>query len=477
MLPTLGSYKSCTFPRVLVFLAFMNEPLPMISSKAGPLQGRITVPGDKSISHRALILGSLAIGKTTVKGLLEGDDVLATAAAMQALGATIERNKNGVWAIHGAGLGTLLEPGSVLDMGNSGTAARLLIGLVAGHPITATFTGDSSLVKRPMKRIMQPLSLMGATFSARSGGRMPLTVTGPDDTLAIEYKTPVASAQVKSAILLAGLNARGRTSVIEETPTRDYTEKMLRAFGVDVEIEDLQDGAQAIHITGQQELKPCAINVPADPSSAAFPLVAALLVPGSDITLENVGMNPRRTGLFETLIAMGADISYANEHEETGEPVADIRVKYNGALKGIEVPASRVPSMIDEFPILAVAASCAAGTTKMTGLGELRVKESDRLAMMARGLEACGVSLEEGPESLTIQGQGGGCAGGARIETAMDHRIAMSFLVLGGISDEPVTIDDGSHINTSFPGFAALMNELGCSIESSNVENIHDRSA
>ena len=306
---------------------------------------------------------------------------------------------------------------------------------------------------------------------------LPLTVTGPQDALAIEYKTPVASAQVKSAILLAGLNARGTTTVIESKPTRDHTENMLRGFGVEVEVESLDDGAQAIHLRGHQELTPCDITVPADPSSAAFPIVAALLSEGSDITVPNVGMNPRRAGLFETLIEMGAEISYSNERVIAGEPIADITARYTGTLKGIKVPAARVPDMIDEIPILAVAATCAAGRTEFSGLEELRVKESDRLAMMAKGLAACGVRLEEGSSTLTIESNGRGCMGGARIETAMDHRIAMSFLVLGGVSDEPIEIDDGTHINTSFPGFAGLMNEAGADIHPSNIETIHERKA
>ncbi len=442
----------------------MNTKSSLSAQKSGPLTGAAVMPGDKSISHRALILGALAVGETTVTGLLEAEDVLNTAAAMRALGAKLERDEDGTWHIHGVGIGGLGEPEEPLDMGNSGTAARLLIGLVSGHDISVRFTGDASLSKRPMQRIMTPLSQMGARFEARDGDKFPLTVHGARDTLGIEYRLPVASAQVKSAILLAGLNAPGNTSVIEETPTRDYTENMLRGFGVNVSRETLKDGATKITVTGQQELTPCHIDVPADPSSAAFAVVAALLTPGSDITLSNIGMNETRTGLYTTLIEMGGDITFENERLQGGEKVADLCVKYS-PLKGITVPAVRVPSMIDEFPILAVAASCASGTTEMSGLEELRVKESDRLAMMAKGLASCGVTLEEGHDTLTIHGTGRPPKGGAEIETALDHRIAMSFLVLGGVTQNPVTIDDDSAIATSFPGFTELMNGLGTEIK------------
>lgn len=447
---------------MMLFPVFLMTMMPMISRKAKPLSGRVRVPGDKSISHRALMLASLAIGESKVRGLLEGEDVLATAAAMRQLGAKIERGDDGTWHIWGAGLGSLMAPSDIIDMGNSGTAARLLMGLVAGHPITATFTGDESLVKRPMKRVIDPLSMMGAQFLARDGGRMPLTVSGAKDTMQLDYKTPVASAQVKSSILLAGLNARGTTTVIESKKTRDHTENMLRGFGVEVETEQLEDGTWAVRVQGQQELTPCDITVPADPSSAAFPMVAALLIPDSDITLEEVGMNPTRIGLFHTLKDMGADLTFENERVIAGEPIADIHVRYNGALSGIEVPAERVPDMIDEIPILSVAAACAAGKTQMSGLEELRVKESDRLAMMAKGLAENSVRLEEGESTLVIDG--GAVQGGGRVETAMDHRIAMSFLVLGAIAQNPITVDDGTHINTSFPSFAELMNSLGATL-------------
>ncbi len=413
------------------------------------------------------MLGSLAIGETIITGLLEGEDVMATAEAMRKLGAKIEWEQKGLWRVHGTGIGGLREPDTVLDMGNSGTSTRLLMGLVGGHNITATFTGDASLSKRPMQRVITPLEMMGAECVARDGGKLPLTVKGAEDTLCIEYKLPVASAQVKSAILLAGLNATGRTTVIEERPTRDHTENMLRHFGVEVEIEDLEDGAQAIHVTGHQSLTPCAIDVPGDPSSAAFPTVAALINKGSNITLHNVGMNKRRIGLYETLKDMGADITFTNERTEGGEPTADIVVRGTGPLSGIEVPEARVPSMIDEIPVLAMAAACASGTTIMTGLAELRVKESDRLLLVYEGLIACGVEAEMGEDSLTIHGTGKpprGVTGNTEIATELDHRIAMSFLVLGTATDNPITIDDAAPIATSFPNFVELMQDLGANI-------------
>lgn len=437
----------------------------MTSHKASPLKGAARVPGDKSISHRALMFGALAIGETIISGLLEGEDVLHTAQAMQAMGAKIHCDSDGLWRVYGVGVGGLQEPSEVLDMGNSGTSTRLLLGLVGGHNITATFTGDASLVKRPMRRVMTPLEQMGAIFLARSGDRLPLTVRGTASPLAIEYRLPVASAQVKSAILLAGLNAAGRTTVIEDHPTRDHTENMLRHFGVDVEIEELEDGAFAVHLQGQQDLRPCAVDVPGDPSSAAFPVVAAVINPGSEIRLGNVGINPRRDGIFITLQEMGADVRYEDVRKEGGEPVATIIATGKNVLQGIDVPESRVPSMIDEFPVLAVAASCAEGTTRMTGLKELRVKESDRLLMMANGLKACGVDLEMGDDYLIIHGKGQPPRGGACVETALDHRIAMSFLILGTVTQEPVQIDDGAPIKTSFPTFVDLMNDLGAQIE------------
>lgn len=432
----------------------------LTAHKNSPLTGTARIPGDKSISHRAILFGSLAIGETIVSGLLEGEDVLCTADAMRAMGAKIEHGDDGLWRIYGVGTAGLHEPTSVLNMGNSGTSTRLLMGLLAGLPITATFTGDASLTKRPMKRVMTPLSLMGARFMARGDDKLPLTMHGAENALAIEYRLPVASAQVKSAILLAGLNALGTTTVIEDTPTRDHSENMLRHFGVEINVTDLENGAQAITIKGHQALQPCAIDVPADPSSAAFPAVAAILTEGSSIVLPNIGINPRRTGIYTCLQEMGASIEFKNKRVQAGEPVADIHIKYS-ALKGITVPEDIVPSMIDEFPVFAAAAACASGTTVMTGLEELRVKESDRLLMIAKGLESCGVKLEMGEASLTIHGNGKPPKGGASIETALDHRIAMAFLVLGGVTDEPITIDDAKPIKTSFPNFASLMNEFG----------------
>ncbi|MBI1209720.1 MAG: 3-phosphoshikimate 1-carboxyvinyltransferase [Azospirillum sp.] len=437
---------------------------PLRSAASGPLSGRVRVPGDKSISHRALMLGAVAIGTTEIEGLLEGEDVLHTAAAMRALGAGLERGGNGVWRVQGVGVGGLLEPAQVLDMGNSGTAARLLIGLVAGHPITTFFTGDASLNRRPMARVITPLERVGASFVGRSGGRLPLAVIGAERAVPIVYRLPVASAQVKSAILFAGLNAAGTTTVIEPEPTRDHSELMLRHFGARVTVERQADGALAVSLDGQPELTARPVAVPADPSSAAFPAVAAAIRPGSEITLTGVGLNPRRTGLYQTLVEMGADITFENRREQAGEPVADLRVRAS-ELRGVEVPPERAPSMIDEYPVLAVAAACAHGTTVMRGLAELRVKESDRLAMIADGLAACGVAVEAGPDSLVVYGTGAPPPGGATVATAMDHRIAMSFLVLGLASSAPVTIDDGRFIDTSFPGFVGLINGLGGGIE------------
>ncbi len=434
------------------------------SEKCTSLHGHVRVPGDKSMSHRALIFGALAVGETIISGLLEGDDVLCTADALRAMGAKISHGDDGLWRIRGVGVGGLQEPACVLDMGNSGTSTRLLMGLVSGHDIAACFTGDASLIKRPMQRVITPLEMMGARFIARSSDRLPLCVRGAQRTLPIEYELPIASAQVKSAIMLAGLNAAGRTTVIERKPTRDHTENMLRHFGVEVEVEALPDGGEAVHITGYAELKPCAVDIPSDPSSAAFPLVAALIAKGSEVKIPNVAISERRNGLYKTLQEMGADIRFENERLESGEPVATIIATANNELKGVDVPASRVPSMIDEFPILAVAASCAQGTTRMSGLKELRVKESDRLLMIARGLTDCGVKLEMGEDSLVIHGNGKPPRGGAMINTAMDHRIGMSFLTLGCVSDEPVLIDDITPINTSFPDFISLMNELGAKI-------------
>lgn len=438
-----------------------DAPIPFRSSKSGPLKGTATVPGDKSISHRSLMFGGIAKGCTVVHGLLEGEDVLNTAAAMKAMGAVIEKRADGTWVCEGVGVGNLKSPAEPMEMGNSGTSTRLLAGLVAGHAIAASFKGDASLSKRPMGRIITPLEQMGARFEASEGGRLPMTVHGAQNPKPIEYKLPVASAQVKSAILLAGLRADGVTTVVETKPTRDHSENMLRHFGVTVDVQQIGNGAEAIYLRGgQQMIAGKDIFVPSDPSSAAFPAVAAAVCEGSDVLLPRIGMNPRRNGIFLCLAEMGADIVFENERIEAGEPVADIRVRGTKMLQGIDVPESRVPSMIDEFPILAVAASCAAGTTRMTGLEELRVKESDRLLMMANGLKACGVNLEMGESSLTIHGTGKPPRGGALIETALDHRIAMSFLVLGMVTASPITIDDVRPINTSFPNFAPLINGL-----------------
>lgn len=435
----------------------------LTSRKSQPLSGITKVPGDKSISHRALMLGAITVGETIINGLLEGEDVLHTADAMRAMGAKIEQGDDGLWRTFGVGIGGLQTPSEPLEMGNSGTSTRLLMGLVGGHNISATFTGDASLTKRPMNRVIKPLETMGVTFEASEGGRLPLTVHGAQDIMATTYELPVASAQVKSAILLAGLNARGKTTVIEDKPTRDHTEKMLTAFGVNVETTQLPDGRLSVSVVGQQELQPCAVDVPGDPSSAAFPAVAAAINPGSEIELYRVGINERRNGIFKCLQKMGADITFKHETVEAGEEIANIVVK-GGSLNGIDVPEELVPSMIDEFPVLAMAAACANGTTRMTGLAELRVKESDRLLMVAEGLKACGVDLEMGEDSLTIHGTGKPPKGGAMIETALDHRIAMSFLVLGTVTDEPIEIDDAAPIKTSFPNFVELMNDLGTDI-------------
>jgi len=441
-----------------------RSPTPLIAARpAMPLAGRLRVPGDKSISHRALMLAALAVGRTEITGLLEGEDVLATARALAALGTAVTRLGAGRWNVDGVGIGGLAEPEQVLDLGNSGTSARLLLGILATHPLVAFVSGDASLRRRPMGRVIAPLSQMGARFLARSGERLPLAVAGAAEPLPITYALPVPSAQVKSAVLLAGLNAPGETAVIEPQPTRDHTERMLRHFGAAVRIEAEEGGAKRITVTGFPELVPAPITVPGDPSSAAFPAVAALIVPGSEVVIEGVGVNPTRTGLFDSLREMGADIALLNEREEGGEPVADLRVRA-GALNGAEIPAERAPRMIDEYPILAVAAACARGRTLMRGLAELRVKESDRLAAIADGLARCGVRVAVAGEDLIVDGDGRPPVGGARIATALDHRIAMAFLVLGLATREPVAIDDAAPIATSFPGFVALMEGLGARI-------------
>ncbi len=438
----------------------MSHDLPPRPLRAGappaPLSGTHRVPGDKSISHRALMFGALAIGTTEIEGLLEGEDVLRTAAAMRALGATVEQRGPGAWRVAGRGIGGLVEPANVLDMGNSGTAARLLCGLLAGHSIFSVMTGDASLRRRPMLRVTDPLSATGASFWTREGGRLPLAVRGAADPLPLDYRLPVASAQVKSACLLAGLCARGTTRVVEPEPTRDHTENMLRHFGATVRVEDTAEG-RVIELEGQPELRAAPILVPGDPSSAAFLLVAALLVPGSQVTIANVGLNPLRTGLFATLREMGAELRIENARVEGGEPVGDL-VATHGPLRAVEVPPGRAPSMIDEYPVLAVAAAAATGTSRMRGLAELRVKESDRLAATAAMLAANGIAARIEGDDLLVEGTGGAIPGGGLVATHMDHRLAMSALVMGLAARAPVAVDDAGFIETSFPGFAALMN-------------------
>ncbi len=447
----------------------------------GPLTGMVRVPGDKSISHRALMLSALAVGESRITGLLEGEDVLATAAAMKAFGAVIlppdgggspsssagasggHADQRGTWTVYGVGVGGLLQPASALDMGNSGTSTRLLMGLVASHAVTATFIGDASLSKRPMGRVIDPLSSMGADISASPGGRLPLMVRGIVPAVPMSYTLPVASAQVKSAILLAGLNTPGVTEVIEPVPTRDHSEWMLAGFGADLTVEEVA-GTRHIRVRGEAELKPQTIEVPGDPSSAAFPIVAALVTPGSEVTVTNVGMNPTRTGIYRMLEAMGADLSYTNERIVGGEPVADVTARHS-TLNAIEVPPEVVPSMVDEFPIFFVAAAMAHGTTRASGLEELRVKESDRLALMAGGLMALGVHIDEGESSIAMTGTGGEPLPGVPanpplIHAELDHRIAMSFAVAGLNTRGGLSIDDMSPVATSFPGFEDMLRGL-----------------
>lgn len=428
----------------------------------GPLKGRIRVPGDKSISHRSIMLSALAVGESRVSGLLEGEDIIATAAAMQAMGATVERIGEGAWRVNGVGVGSLLQPQTALEMGNSGTSTRLLMGLIASHPITASFTGDASLSKRPMGRVIDPLSRMGADFTSSPGGTLPLMMRGASPAVPIEYRLPVASAQVKSAILLAGLNTPGTTTVIEPIPTRDHSERMLCGFGAELTVDIEADGTRVIRIRGEAELRPQQINVPGDPSSAAFFIVAALLVPGSELTIENVGLNPTRAGLIGVLRLMGGDIEEVNAREVGGEPVADLLVRHS-LLTGIDVDPAVAPSMIDEFPALFVAASLAKGRTVMTGLDELRVKESDRLSVMATALTSAGARLREQEYGMIIEGTGGDPlpGGGATIATHLDHRIAMSMAIAGLASRNGVEVDDTRPIATSFPTFESLLDGLG----------------
>jgi 3-phosphoshikimate 1-carboxyvinyltransferase len=440
------------------------QPAPLTARRRGPLAGRARVPGDKSISIRALILGALTVGETRIGGLLEGEDVINTAQTLRALGATLERTGERQWSVRGVGVGGFAEPAAALDFGNSGTGCRLMLGAVAGCPVTATFDGDASLRKRPMRRVLDPLERIGARTLASADGRLPLTLAGARDPIPIEFRPPVPSAQLKSAALLAGLAAPGETVVIEAEATRDHTEKMLTHFGARVWVEPAGEGGNGrrITLTGQPELIPAPIVVPADPSSAAFPMVAALITRGSDVILDGVMMNPLRTGLITTLTEMGASIEQLDRRKEGGEDVADLRVRA-GALRAAEVPAERAPSMIDEYPVLAVAAAFAEGTTVMRGLKELRVKESDRLAATAALLRANGVAVEIEGDDLIVHGKGG-AAGGGVVATHMDHRIAMSAMVLGLASDKPVQIDDGTFIATSFPGFVELMRSLGADL-------------
>ena len=442
-----------------------GSPVPMTSHPSGPLSGIANVPGDKSISHRSLILGAMAVGETRITGLLEGQDVLDTAKAMQAFGADVERLGEGEWRVYGVGVGGFAEPDNVIDCGNSGTGVRLIMGAMATCPITVTFTGDASLNKRPMARVTDPLSLFGCQSVGRAGGRLPMTLVGAADPVQVRYTVPVPSAQVKSAVLLAGLNAPGQTVVIEKEATRDHTERMLAGFGAEISVEDTEEG-RVITLTGQPELKPQTIAVPRDPSSAAFPVCAALIVPGSDVLVPNIGLNPTRAGLFYTLQDMGADLVFENMREEGGEPVADLRAKYSPDMTGIEVPPARAASMIDEYPILSVVAANATGQTVMRGVKELRVKESDRIDAMAVGLRANGVEVEDGPDWWTVTGKGAGqVPGGGLTASHLDHRIAMSFLCLGMAAQNPVRVDDASPIVTSFPIFEPLMASLGAELE------------
>jgi 3-phosphoshikimate 1-carboxyvinyltransferase len=440
-----------------------SQPRPHRFTSGGALTGTIRVPGDKSISHRSIMLGALAVGETRVTGLLEGEDVMATAAAMRAMGATIDKTASGEWVINGVGVGALLQPETALDMGNSGTSTRLLMGLVASHGITATFTGDASLSKRPMGRVIDPLSDMGAQFTPAPGGRLPLTMQGAQPAVPITYRLPVASAQVKSAILLAGLNTPGITTVIEPVPTRDHSERMLKGFGADLWVEEI-DGAdgpeRVIRIRGEAELKAQTIEVPGDPSSAAFFIVAALIVPGSDVLIRNVGLNPTRAGIVHVLRQMGGSIEEIDPREVGGEPVADLRVRHS-ALHGIAVDPAVVPSMVDEFPVLFVAASLASGRTVCAGLEELRVKESDRITVMREALELAGATLSETEDGMIIDGTAGaplrGTGDAIQVATHLDHRIAMSMAVAGLASTSGVTVDDIGPIATSFPNFMDLL--------------------
>ncbi len=441
---------------------------PVTAAPCQGLSGEARIPGDKSMSHRALLLSALALGESRIDGLLEGEDVLRTAAALAACGVPIERQADGTWLVSGRGIGGLAEPAQVLDLGNSGTGVRLLLGVLAGQPIRVFLTGDASLNRRPMRRVTDPLSRMGVQVCLRDERFLPMLLEGPERLLPITYEMPVASAQVKSAVLLAGLAAPGSTGVVETQATRDHSERMLTHLGASVTVEELQGGAREIRVQGEQELNAKDIAVMADPSSAAFPAVAAAILSGSSLRLPAVGTNPLRAGLYSCLREMGAEIAFTDERITSGEPVADLTIS-GGALHGIEVPASRAPSMIDEYPILAVAAACAEGRTVMRGLGELRVKESDRLQAVAEGLAANGVAVAIEGDDLIVEGCGSAAAcgrvpGGGLVATHMDHRIAMSFLVLGLAAERAVTVDDASFVDTSFPGFSRLMQDLGAEI-------------
>lgn len=439
---------------------------PMVSRKSKGLTGKAIIPGDKSISHRSLLFGGLAHGETRIRGLLEGEDVLNSAKAARALGALVEKTGD-EWVVKGTGNGLLLEPDAPIDFGNSGTGCRLFMGLVGTYDFPVTFLGDASLSKRPMGRIIDPLKLFGTqVLDQAEGCKLPITIRGPKFAAPVEYRVPMPSAQVKSAVLLAGLNAPGITTVIEPVMTRDHTEKMLVGFGAHIEVETDSDGVRHIRLQGQGKLQGCDIQVPCDPSSAAFPIVAALIVPGSDVVLENILMNSTRTGLITTLLEMGGKIEITNERESGGESIADLRIR-SSELKGVTVPGHRSASMIDEYPVLAVAASFADGETLMEDVGELRVKESDRLDAVARGLEKNGVTVSEGKDWMKVTGRpdGKGLGGGSAVETHLDHRIAMSFLVMGMASEKPVTVDDTSPIATSFPEFIGRMGELGADFD------------
>ena len=443
----------------------LEKPIPVSSTRVTNLRGRANVPGDKSISHRSLILGALSIGKTKIHGLLEGQDVIDTAKAMSSFGALVKKHKNGEWTVDGFGVGGFAEPEKVIDCGNSGTGVRLLMGAMSTSNVTATFTGDASLNKRPMARITEPLNLFGAKTFSRRDGKLPITVVGSESPIPITYQTPVASAQIKSAILFAGLNSPGTTTVIEKEKTRDHTERMLKGFGANITSEQTSEG-NIIKLEGYPELKAQEIRVPRDPSSAAFPVCAALITEGSNIIVPNIGLNPTRSGLFDTLKEMNANITFENRSSQGGEPVADIRAKFSPDMRGIDVPPERAASMIDEYPILSVVAAFAKGKTMMRDVHELRVKESDRIDAMAKGLKSNGLKIEEGEDWWSVEGREiDGVVGGGLCETFLDHRIAMSFLVMGMASQRTITIDDGSPITTSFPSFENLMAQIGANFQ------------